>query len=98
MSNFASKDVERIVLNNGEWIELPVEFSFEQMEKVKNADSESERLFVLVKNWGFKDDDGNLVELSLGNFKQLKLEVIEEIAQHILPKLPSENKKKQEIE
>jgi hypothetical protein len=103
MSKFVSNRLRKIDLGDGEWVKLPEEISFEDCQGFKvgiagiQAVGFEETLDLIthfIKEWNFKDDEGQDVPLAKENVRRLKIEVISLIQDEIIKLIPNNDKKK----
>lgn len=92
MSNFVSKKLKKVELPEGEFVEIPMDVSFEDAQIAntirKDCPDEFEQTLKLlmrfIKSWNLKDEDGNDAELSEENLKQLKMSALTKIQKEIM--------------
>lgn len=96
MSKFISNELETFDFEDGEWIKISKEFSLEDSEKMAKMGKEDNTwglLTVIIKEWNFKDANGDIVPLNIENIKRLKIEVFKKISEIISKKLTLDKKK-----
>lgn len=103
MSKFVSDELQKVDLGDGEWIKIPKEIAFEDLQTFSKGGTDNfeqtlTMLEMFIKEWNFKDDKKQPVELNKENIKRLKVQELTEIQQHIMKIMPNMDKKKQEPE
>jgi hypothetical protein len=96
MSKFVSNELETFDFGDGEWLKIPKEFSLEDSERMAEmgkADKAFELLAFMIKEWNFKDEQGEVAPLSLDNIKKLKIDVFKRLSKIIQEKLALSKKK-----
>lgn len=101
MSKFVSANLKTITFEDGEWIKLPEEISFADVQKI-NSDPETDSLekslnlmIFFIKEWHLSEN-GQPVELTKDNIKRLSLTTIKKIQEEIVKIMPTEEGKKKE--
>jgi len=99
MSKFISEELKQVDCGDGEWVKIPTELSIEDvhlfLDKNTNENSAVRLLKSFIREWNFKDNNGQLAELSELNIKKLKLHVINLIKDEIYKLINVDDKKKE---
>lgn len=103
MSKFASSKLQKVDLGDNEWVEIPSEISFGQMQAFldvkQNEDAVGNTIDLLasfIKSWNLTDEEGQLMPVIKENISLLKFDVINTISEAIGHLVPDYDKKKGE--
>lgn len=82
MSKFITNELETVDCGDGEWVKIPKGISVEDGEKITEAMHEGGvgkpiKIFLtLVREWNFKDADGNIPPITEENVRKLNMETL----------------------
>ena len=93
----SNNELKKIDLEDGDWIKIPTELSYSELEEASLQEGSSgqkaaQMLSVVLKEWNFKDEKGEVVPINLDTIKQLKISTIIEIAKFVTPLMDIQKK------
>lgn len=81
MSKFITNELDTIDCGDDEWVKIPKELSVEDGEKVTAAMSEGgtpiKVFLVFVREWNFKDNNGQIPPITEENVKKLNMATLQ---------------------